>query len=162
MECNDLPNDVFKDNSKVKVKSKVNSNKNIKRKTQKGEVKEVEEDDMDNIVVYLHEDVADSSCGGGDGGFDVLEDVLEDGGPDVADPDVADFDAVDPDVVVDPDVDPEPADLVPASDDDDSDADDQYDPAPQPSRRSVRFSRAPKVFSYDEIGGPPVLIDINR
>ena len=56
----------------------------------------------------------------------------------------------------------EGADLVADSDadnDPDSDADLQDDPD-KPSRKSVRFSRAPKVFTYNEIGGPPVLIDL--
>ena len=29
-----------------------------------------------------------------------------------------------------------------------------------PVRKSTRPSRTPKVFSYDEVGGPPVLVDI--
>ena len=148
---------MFKESSKVKVKPRVknNNNKKIDGKINDGETEEVE-DEMD-IVVYLHEDVADSALGGGNSGH-VCEDLAE-GYPDVVDSDVADPDAADPDAV-DPDVgDSEPADLVPASDGDDTD-DDEYDPGPQPLRKSVRFSRAPKVFSYDEIGGPPVLIDI--
>ena len=59
-----------------------------------------------------------------------------------------------------PDVDPEPAELVAASDGDDTD--DEYDPEPRPVRKSVRFSKPPRLFSYDEIGGPPVLIDIKK
>ena len=115
---------------------------------------------MDNVVVYLHEDVADSSFGGGDDGHDVLRNSVENGDPDPdVDPGVAVPDDVDPDVG-----DPEPVDLVPASDDDndDFDADDEYDPDAQPSRKSVRFSRPPKIFTYNEIGGPPVLIDIKK
>ena len=46
-----------------------------------------------------------------------------------------------------------------ADNDPESDADLQDDPD-KPSRKSVRFSRAPKVFTYNEIGGPPVLIDL--
>ena len=141
MECNDLPNDVFKESIKVKVKPKVSNHNNIKRKIDEEEIEEREDDEMENIVVYLHEDVPDSSSGGGNSG-QVLEDSVDD----------------DVDASVEGG---EPADLIAASDnEDDSDADEQDDPDPQPLRKSVRFSRAPKVFSYDEIGGPPVLIDL--
>ena len=147
MECNDLPNNVFQESNKVKVKPKVKKKENITRKKEDGEI-EVEDDEVDKIVVFLHEDVPDSSFGGGDGGNDgvpedVAEDIDVDGGIEGGDPELADLEA--------------------ASDEDgDSDADSQDDPDPQPVRKSVRFSRAPKVFSYDEIGGPPVLIDIRK
>ena len=30
----------------------------------------------------------------------------------------------------------------------------------QAQRRSARESRKPKIFSYDKVGGPPVLVDV--
>ena len=161
MECNDLPNDVFEDNNKVKTKdnNKVISKdsnqvkrkpkfKTMERQRNDNDLEKVEEEEMDDIAVFLHEDVADSLFGGGDS-VDEDMDVVE------IDDTIDSVDEVD-----------EPADLVPASDDDaDSDPDpddpDPDDPDPRvPLRKSVRFSRAPMLFSYDKVGGPPVLIDV--
>ena len=110
----------------------------------------MEHDEMDNIVVYLHEDVADFSLGDGNGEVDESVDF------EIADGIVPEDVDLEPAEL--PDVDPEPAELEPASDGDDSDS--EYDPEPRAVRKSVRFSKAPKLFSYNEIGGPPVLIDI--
>ena len=103
--------------------------------------------------------MADFSCGDEDAVPDDLSTSLDAEG---------DFDVV-----------PEPADLVPASEDESepdpqvdsvpsdpvedpdpvpSDSDD--DPVSVPLRKSVRFTRAPKVFTYPSIGGPPELIDV--
>ena len=99
---------------------------------------------MDEIVVYLHKDVANSSLGGGDGGH-VLENLVEENADVGAglDDDNAGFGAdtgleggdAELDIAVDSD----------ADDDPDSDADLENDPGPQTLRKSVRFSRAPKV-----------------
>ena len=115
----------------------------------------------DNFVVYLHEDVADSSMGDENGGNMLADLVDEDDNVDVGLG--GDF-GIEGDNAGSEGGDAEPADLVAdnSDDDPDSDADLQDDPGPQPLRKSVRFSRAPKVFSYDEIGGPPVLIDIRK
>ena len=131
------------------------NNKDITKKNVERDIDEVGEDEMDKIVVYLHEDVANSSLGDGDGGH-VLEDLVEenvdvDAGLEDVDADLGadtglEGGDAEPDIVVDSDADNDP----------DSDADLQDDPD-KPSRKSVRFSRAPKVFTYNKIGGPPVL-----
>ena len=164
MECNDLPEDIFeeiniKDTNKVKTKDHNKVRRKLKDKTNKrirneDETEEMEDDEMDNIAVYLHEDVADFSLGDGSG---EIEDVDFEIGSVPEDIGLADADSEPPEL---PDVDPEPAELVAASDGDDSD--DEYDPEPRPVRKSVRFSKPPRLFSYDEIGGPPVLIDIKK
>ena len=147
MECNDLPEDVFEDLSDLK-KMKVKNNE--KKSVEKVEIEEneAEDEEMDDIALILHEDVADFSCGGEDAVPDDLSTSLDAEG---------DFDVV-----------PEPADLVSASEDESepdmqddpvsSDPDD--DPVAEPLRKSVRFHKAPKIFTYAEIGGPPELIDV--
>ena len=161
MECNDLPNDVFEDSDKVKTKdnNKVpNKDNQVRRKPKlktidkhrnDNELEETEDEEMDDIAVILHEDVPDSLFGGGDSVEEDIDMVVENENEDTVDG----VDEVD-----------EPADLVPASDDDvDSDPDDPDPDGPDPRlplRKSVRFSKAPKLFSYNEIGGPPVLIDV--
>ena len=119
-----------------------------------GDRAKMEDDEMDDIAVYLHEDVADFSLGDGNGEVDESVDF------EIADGIVPEDVDLEPAELPVPDDDPEPAELVPASDGDDSDS--EYDPEPRPVRKSVRFSRAPRLFSYDEIGGPPVLIDIKK
>ena len=151
MNCNDLPEDVFEEGNeckKVKVKKK-------EKKLVEEEVNEVEDESMEDFAVFLHEDVADFSCGGGDAVPDVS--TSGDAVPDVSTSLDAEGDLV-----------PEPADLVSASEDESepdmeddpviSDPDD--DPVAEPLRKSVRFHKAPKIFTYAEIGGPPELIDV--
>ena len=144
MECNELPEDVFEERNVSKNKVKV---KNKEKNLSVEEEDEIEEE-MDDFAVFLHEDVADFSCGGGDAVPDVSTSLDAEGDLDVV---------------------PEPADLVPASEDESepdmqddpvpSDPDDD-DPVPEPLRKSVRFHKAPKIFTYAEIGGPPELVDV--
>jgi hypothetical protein len=145
MECNDLPRDAFANLSLGKVK-KVNNTK----KRSETKVEQVDEE-SDGVMVFLHEDVADVSLGGGNGdGINVVETQDVDGDGEL----VADGDAE-----LEADAEPEP-DVSDAESDVTDDPDDP-DPEPQPIRKSVRLPRVPKVFTYNEIGGPPLLIDLD-
>ena len=44
----------------------------------------------------------------------------------------------------------------------DAEPQDDLDPdeSSQPLRKSARASRTPKIFTYDKVGGPPVLVDV--
>ena len=148
MECNDLPSDVFEENDQGKRKVKV---KNMEKKKIEENVDEIPNEEMDDIAVFVHEDMVGSSLRGGDG---VLENVAETPEADVVFDDALEPDILDPGVL-------EP-DLVSDSDHEDDSGDDLHDPEPKSVRKSVHFIRAPKIFSYDEIGGPPVLIDVKN
>jgi hypothetical protein len=161
MECNDLPRDVFVKEKAKDVKKAKNTTMGKKKHESAVEQKTQEEDDEDigNIVVLVHEDVADFSLGGGGDVVEIGDSV--DGIGDIVDglADTGEESSVDGDDHGEPEsADPETDENAESE----SDTDDPDDPAPKPSRKSVRVSRAPKIFSYDEVGGPPVLIEINK
>ena len=156
MECNDLPKNVFEDASLKEVKYK---NKKAGGKKDRNLVEQEEEEDTDdlNIVVFLHEDVTESPLRGGDSVADKRPAAD-------ADVDSEELDSVE----IEQETPEDAAEHIPDVDDLESDpntADIEHnnsDVSPQPQRRSTRTSKAAKVFTYKQIGGPPVLVDINR
>ena len=139
MECNDLPDDVFRDSRPVvKVPKKRGRPKKVQPS---GEEDDNIDLDEDNILVILHEGVADSSGGGSGASHQVIE--TDPGGDQSADP-------TDPDALVEDEhaVDP-------------SFTDDEYDPEPVPQRRSLRPARPPEWLAYHQMGGPPNLVDLD-
>ena len=135
MECNDLPKTVFEEVSvkKNNTKGRINREKEV--------LVETDDEDTTDVAVFLHEDVPDSFLGGGDGvegSHEAVDEAIADS------PEEANTEAD----VATPDIDDE---TIPYQDDDRS---------PRPTRHSSRQVTHRKLFSYDEIGGPPVLVDI--
>ena len=151
LECNDLPKNVFEDDRNEKV---------IRKQINRGqsELEEIDEDQDENIAVFVHEDVAGSVLGG-DGVSN--EFVVEDGSQEEGGLDNGDLpELVEAKTELEDNLD----DTYPYAE---SDAEPQDDPdlvgsneRSQPVRKSVRFSKSPKIFSYDKVGGPPVLVDV--
>ena len=156
MECNDLPKHVFDDDNTDKV-----NKKQVKKKDNEI-VQDSEENEDENVVVFVHEDVANSLLGGGDGADNdmVVEagDSVEIGGSEdnVAVPELVE---VETETDLDDTFPYEETDAE-IQDDPDPDPDSDGDGNSQPLRKSGRTSRTPKIFTYDKVGGPPVLVDV--
>ena len=147
MECNELPREIFVENKELKSQRKKKTKENVTNK----EVEETE-DEGDDIAVFLHEDVAGSLLDGEDRvgqGDEVAADNTA-GADSTGDVDV---DEAEPTAELEVTIPYEESDEEPRIEDTEIDNS-------QAVRRSTRASRTPKIFSYDEVGGPPVLVDI--
>ena len=178
MECNELPRNVFEDEKaeKDQRKKKIDSGKERKgnngnedgdrekvevvaERNRKGTEREQDQvdqgsqDEMDGVVVQWHGDMPTSSRG------EDREEItarwvenhaeMTDSENETTENDNSEEDEAGSDLAGETD--------ESAVGEGDSDSVD----SPQPVRRSSRPSKAPLKFSYDVVGGPPVLVEIN-
>ena len=134
LECNDLPKTVFEEMSAKKIET--NEGQKINKRKEVVIEADANDDIAEDVVMFLHEDVADLSLEGGDGLGDSQE----------VDDEVEGDDPVD-------ETEEEPKQTIVDPDQDDEEI--------QPTRQSRRQVRKKKIFSYDAVGGPPVLVDIS-
>ena len=162
MECNDLPKHVFDDDSEVRVRKKQVNKKET-------ETDDLEEEDDENIAVFVHEDVAGSLMGGGgvvrDQTTAVRDDIVAVDDDPVSTGDPVDLGDVPELVEVEVGADEQLDDTLPYGETDEEPTvnnNQDYDSngTSQALRRSDRQSRKAKMFSYNEVGGPPVLVDV--
>ena len=173
MECNDLPRTVFEEGQEVKkvketVGKNVNNNNNKKkisvRKKKKDEEKQQivvvdddqsTEEEMDDVVVSWHEDVAASARGA-----EVEDGAVETEASADGTPDESETEEMERDVESD-----DPGEETNETENESGDASvtesDSDEEDMLPVRRSTRQSKPPLKFSYDVVGGPPVLVDVN-